>query len=118
MTIPEDEIARLIKTAPVPFRERDRVAVHFATGLKARFGADFDSGTFLKLCGIEPLQEGGSGPGIAEMTRRMRAEEARAAYEEHTANHPTIHTNRFPTWEELTPTERKRWEKERPDHHD
>lgn len=33
----------------------------------------------------------------------------KAAYIAHTSNHPTIHCNRFPSWEELSQAERDKW---------
>lgn len=38
---------------------------------------------------------------------------ARKAYELHADNHPTIHSNRFPTWEELDPALRDQWMRNR-----
>ena len=35
--------------------------------------------------------------------------EAKRLYEKYTDNHPTIHSNRFPPWEELTPEQRDEW---------
>lgn len=34
---------------------------------------------------------------------------ARSMYEQYTDNHPTIHSNRFPSWQELTPNGRAEW---------
>lgn len=34
---------------------------------------------------------------------------AKKLYAKHTDNHPTIHCNRFPAWDELSPTERGEW---------
>lgn len=34
---------------------------------------------------------------------------AQKLYEQHTDNHPTIHSNRFPAWSELTQQERDQW---------
>lgn len=34
---------------------------------------------------------------------------ARSRYEESTANHPTIHCNRFLVWDELTEADRNEW---------
>lgn len=34
---------------------------------------------------------------------------ARKLYNAYTDNHPTIHCNRFPSWEELDAKERKEW---------
>jgi len=36
-------------------------------------------------------------------------ENAKRLYELHTSNHPTIHINRFPTWEELDQNEKNKW---------
>lgn len=36
-------------------------------------------------------------------------EAARAAYEKSTANHPTIHANRFKSWDELSPDAKANW---------
>jgi hypothetical protein len=33
----------------------------------------------------------------------------REAYEEHTANHPTMAADRFPAWSELSKWDRARW---------
>lgn len=35
--------------------------------------------------------------------------EGRRLYIRHTDNHPTIHSNRFPAWSELSDTERSEW---------
>jgi hypothetical protein len=35
--------------------------------------------------------------------------EARRLYNEYTANHPTIHCNRFPSWSELSAEDRTEW---------
>lgn len=35
--------------------------------------------------------------------------EARKAYNAYTANHPTIHCNRFPSWDELTDQQKQDW---------
>ena len=34
---------------------------------------------------------------------------AKAAYYRHTENHPTIHSNRFPTWDEISADEKRKW---------
>lgn len=34
---------------------------------------------------------------------------AKKLYAKHTDNHPTIHCNRFPAWDELSATERDEW---------
>lgn len=39
---------------------------------------------------------------------------ARARYIEYTSNHPTIHCNRFPAWEELTQTQKDEWVEDHP----
>lgn len=40
---------------------------------------------------------------------RTNALAAKRRYEEFTNNHPTIHTNRFPTWHELSEDVKARW---------
>jgi hypothetical protein len=45
----------------------------------------------------------------AEMVETDIVAEARRRYDHSTDNHPTIHSNRFPTWGELSAGERKRW---------
>lgn len=42
------------------------------------------------------------------MKRLTVREYAKKRYEDRTNNHPTIHCNRFPSWEELTDAEREK----------
>lgn len=57
--------------------------------------------------------------GLAEYAKRMDQLEpaARALYEQYTANHPTIHCNRFPSWNELTQDGQDEWFKKAQDAH-
>lgn len=36
-------------------------------------------------------------------------EKAKRLYSEYSGNHPTIHCNRFPSWDELSQAERDKW---------
>jgi hypothetical protein len=56
---------------------------------------------------VRPTFLGDVKPGETPVQYTTR--KARELYERETANHPTIHCNRFPSWDELTFQEREKW---------
>lgn len=45
---------------------------------------------------------------IQEQIKEAKAKEL---YNDYSSNHPTIHTNRFPSWSELSDLEKENWAK-------
>lgn len=54
-----------------------------------------------------PTREEETRKSASEQDKRIAA--GKVAYDRHTDNHPTIHSNRFPAWEELSAAERLKW---------
>ena len=42
-------------------------------------------------------------------TTNTAAQAGKSLYDEYSGNHPTIHSNRFPSWSELTHDQRDEW---------
>lgn len=62
------------------------------------YGALWDE---IRALSQAPIDQVGVAPDDEEAARKL--------YQAETDNHPTIHSNRFPTWDELTPAERRKY---------
>ena len=48
-------------------------------------------------------------------TTNTAAQAGKSLYDEYSGNHPTIHSNRFPSWSELTQAQRDEWNRKAPE---
>ena len=60
------------------------------------------------------IASGKAKPAEPEIEAETEADDAKAKelYNKHTDNHPTIHSNRFPSWEELRESDKEEWRKQ------
>lgn len=46
---------------------------------------------------------------VGPSLKKLSKAEARDKYNHYTGNHPTIHCNRFPAWEDLSKADKRKW---------